>query len=502
MYGMGGSSSSSFSVTKPAAQRPPRPSSSHFVAARSAPSPRTRTILSTAIARSLSVGSKEPAPPSPPPLFPNHCRGEIVTDVAQKRQALLELGSRPDHEKVDAAKSRLREVEARLSKKLQEIVLSPRPENLDRLEWRAHLAEKERACREAAEKEISAYRAIVSLDEMHQECERLLREAEKRLVRMYESAEEKTKNRRYAEPRVSGRVSLEFMNLLPDSLEKSRLERVTLSGRRLRFLPDELMGRIRGVVVLNLSGNQLEDIPDSVAVLDKLEELNISSNLLSSLPDSVGSLDKMKVLNASGNKLSTLPDTISCCRSLVELDVSFNNLAYLPTDIGYGLFNLEVLSIQYNKVRSLPTSIGEMKSLRHLDVHFNELHGLPPSIGKLRNLRTLNLSSNFTDLTELPDTIGDLTELKELDLSSNQIHTLPLSFARLNKLMKLNLDQNPLVFPPVEVVSEGIEAIRLFMVKRQPRAFSEGEDGELARQDESWMDCFRMHDNSNWREVS
>lgn len=199
--------------------------------------------------------------------------------------------------------------------------------------------------------------------------------------------------------------------------------------------------------------------------------------------------------------------------------MSFNNLTYLPTNIGYELSNLEVLSIQYNKIRSLPTSIGEMRSLRHLDAHFNELHGLPPLIGKLKNLETLNLSSNFTDLAELPHTIGDLTELRELDLSCNQIHSLPLSFARLNKLMKLNLDQNPLVFPPMEVVSEGVEAIRLFMVKRWHGSTSEDqEDHQLNAPDMNctvstryhfveqfcfrcFQDCFRIH-NGNWREVS
>lgn len=255
MHGHGGSSSSS---TKPAAQRPPRPLSSGSIAARRALSPTARPIPSSAIPRSLSMGSKLAAPPSLPPPSPYPSRGEIVADVAQKRYALLQLGPRPDHERVDAAKSRLREIEANLSKKLQEIVLSPRPEKFDRLEWRAHLAEKEKVCREAAEKEISAYRAIVSLDEKHEECERMLREAERRLVKMYESAEDTTGNHRCPEPSTSERARQESMKLLLDSLEENCLEQVNLSGRRLRFLPDELFGRIRGVTVLNLSGNQLE----------------------------------------------------------------------------------------------------------------------------------------------------------------------------------------------------------------------------------------------------
>lgn len=150
----------------------------------------------------------------------------------------------------------------------------------------------------------------------------------------------------------------------------------------------------------------------------------------------------------------------------MELDASFNNLAYLPTNIGFELVNLRKLSVQYNKIRSLPTSVGEMKSLQHMDVHFNELHGLPLTVGNLTNLLTINLSGNFSDMKELPETFGELINLEELDLSNNQIHALPNSFGRLEKLVKLNLEQNPIVIPPVEVVKDGVEAVKLFMAKR------------------------------------
>lgn len=150
----------------------------------------------------------------------------------------------------------------------------------------------------------------------------------------------------------------------------------------------------------------------------------------------------------------------------MELDASFNNLASLPANIGYGLLNLERLSIHLNKIRYFPNSICEMRSLRYLDAHMNEIHGLPIAIGRLTSLQVLNLSGNFSDLTELPDTISDLASLKELDVSNNQIRVLPDSFFRSEKLEKLNLDQNPLEFPPQEIVNQGAEAVREFMRKR------------------------------------
>lgn len=174
----------------------------------------------------------------------------------------------------------------------------------------------------------------------------------------------------------------------------------------------------------------------------------------------------------------------------MELDASFNSLTYLPTNIGYELVNLERLSIQLNKIRSLPTSVCEMRSLRYLDAHFNEIRGLPLAIGKLTKLEVINLSSNFSDLTELPDTIGDLTNLRELDLSNNQIHALPYTFGRLDNLTKLNLEQNPLVIPPIEVVNEGVEAVKLFMAKRWLEILVEEERSMLEVQEQaqtSWL---------------
>ncbi|GLU12653.1 hypothetical protein SLE2022_293170 [Rubroshorea leprosula] len=446
------------------------------------PNPKSFPLLSYVMSRFPSIRPSKPASSDPvfdieqPPPTSAHPQivdqmphlahpkvlasmTQAVSDVAHTRSVLQTLGPRPDHEAVDSARSKLSEMESNLSKSLEELVLSPRPPEVDRLEWRVHLAEKEQQIRQQAEKEQAIYKSILQLDEMHEAYGRLLKDAEERLVRIYESAEKVAESSEIVEE-----VNEEVVGVLEEA-QGSRLERVDLSGRKLRFLP-EAFGRISGLILLNLSNNQLNVIPDSIAGLEKLEELNLSSNLLESLPDSIGLLHNLKILNVSSNKLMALPDSICQCRSLVGLDVSFNSMTYLPTNLGYELVNLQRLSIQLNKIRSLPMSIGEMGSLLCLDAHFNELCGLPDAIGRLTNLEILNLSSNFADFTQLPDTIGELTNLKELDLSNNQIHVLPDTFGRLDQLTKLNLEQNPIVIPPMEVVNQGVEAVKSFMANR------------------------------------
>ncbi|RDX79864.1 Plant intracellular Ras-group-related LRR protein 9, partial [Mucuna pruriens] len=443
------------------------------------PNPGTFPLLSYVMSRLPSLTPKPAAAPSDsdqfdieqpraPPIvgqMPHLADPELmasmsraVAQVAQARSVLNLIGERPTHEDVDNARARVAEIEAQLSRELEEIVLQARPAEIEIHGWRAQQAEKERQRREWAETEKRVWKSVLQLDEMHEAYEKLLRDAEKRLVKMYESKEDGDGDE------VSDEVNEEVVGILQEAYGKG-MERVNLSGRQLKLLP-EAFGRIPGLLVLDLSSNQLSAIPDSIAGLQNLEELNLSSNLLESLPDSIGLLQKLKLLNVSGNKLTALPDPICQCRSLVELDVSFNNLSYLPTNIGYELPNLQKLIIQLNKIRSLPSSICELKSLRYLDAHFNELHGLPIAIGRLTNLEVLNLSSNFTDLKELPETFGDLTNLRELDLSNNQIHALPDTFGRLDNLTKLNLEQNPLELPPREIVNQGVEAIKIFMAKR------------------------------------
>ncbi|XP_014490565.2 plant intracellular Ras-group-related LRR protein 9-like [Vigna radiata var. radiata] len=389
-----------------------------------------------------------------------------ISDVAQARSVFKVMGPRPTHEEVDEAKAKLADLEAHLSRQLEEIVGLPRPPEIDEARWTSHIAEKEKVIKESTEKEKRILKSIIQLDNMHDAYGKLLKDAEKRLVKIYENdgIDYDNNNENDEDDEDSVQVKEQVEGILKEAYGKG-VERIALSGKRLKYLP-EAFGHIPASVVLDVSSNQLSVIPDSICGLESLEELNLSSNALESLPESIGLLQKLKVLNVSGNKLSALPDSISKCSSLVELDASFNSLSYLPTNIGFELRNLQKLMIQLNKIRSLPSSICEMKSLRYLDAHFNELRGLPVAIGKLTNLQVLNLSSNFSDLKELPETFGDLINLRELDLSNNQIHALPDSFGRLHNLTKLNLEQNPVEVPPMHVVDEGLQAIKGFMSQR------------------------------------
>ncbi|KAE8658050.1 putative MATE efflux family protein [Hibiscus syriacus] len=421
------------------------------------PDPNTYPLLSYVITHLASVKPSAINSPQIVSQMPHLSRPNVITsmkdavsDVSKARSFIQNLGPRPDKELIDKARSKLAEIESSLVVSLEELFLCPRPGEVDLLEWRAFLAEQELEIRQDTDGEKRPQLLILQLNEMHEAYVKLLKEAEERLVKIYEDEAEN-----------SDEANAELARILQEA-EGNPPERIYLSERKLRSLPPEF-GNINSLLLLNLSSNELKVIPESIARLENLEELNLSSNLLESLPDPIGLLRNLKIFNVSGNKLNFVPDTICLCRSLIELDVSFNSLSCLPTHLGRYLGNLRRLSIHFNKIRSLPSSIGDMSALCFLDAHMNELSGLPDEIGRLTNLEILNLSSNFTNLTQLPNTIGGLINLKELDLSHNQIQALPYTFGRLDKLAKLNLLHNPLDIPPPEVINEGVESIKNYM---------------------------------------
>jgi hypothetical protein len=73
------------------------------------------------------------------------------------------------------------------------------------------------------------------------------------------------------------------------------------------------------------------------------------------------------------------------------------------------------------------------------------------------------VSQNFQYFDALPYSIGLLINLVELDISYNRIKTLPDSMGCLKKLQKLSVEGNPLTSPPMDVVEQGLHAVKAYL---------------------------------------
>lgn len=156
-----------------------------------------------------------------------------VADVSSARDALRLLGPRPDHELVDSARAFLR----------------------------SHAAEE--AEEEEEDEKVAKSREVVRLDEAHESYGGLLREAEERLDRVYRTAMRGRDMQVVAAAHdgggeeEAGVVDDEVVRVLRDAEEGKAVERLLLADRQLRHLPEQL-GRIRGLLVLDVSRNQLK----------------------------------------------------------------------------------------------------------------------------------------------------------------------------------------------------------------------------------------------------
>lgn len=107
--------------------------------------------------------------------------------------------------------------------------------------------------------------------------------------------------------------------------------------------------------------------------------------LLSSLPPSLSSLTHLQHLDLSFNQLTELPPPLLLLPQLQSLLLCQNLLSSLPSDLG-GLSSLRHLSLLGNRLRALPPSLQLPPTLHTLDVSYNQLQQLPDSLGERRNI--------------------------------------------------------------------------------------------------------------------
>ena len=80
------------------------------------------------------------------------------------------------------------------------------------------------------------------------------------------------------------------------------LEVLDLSLNKIDNICPEILSNLENVKELNLTRNQLQQIPEELALMKKLTKLDLSNNLLEELPKSIQNMTKLKDIVISGNK--------------------------------------------------------------------------------------------------------------------------------------------------------------------------------------------------------
>jgi Leucine-rich repeat (LRR) protein len=248
-------------------------------------------------------------------------------------------------------------------------------------------------------------------------------------------------------------------------------EALDLSNLQLTEFPGGNVLKYPGLKVLLLNGNQIKQLPPSIARLSQLKRLYVYNNLLTGLPGEIDSLSRLLTLDASINNLMELPGSIGNLASLQDLILYDNNLMELPGSIGRlqklsfldvsknllqnlpvetaGLSRLKILALGDNQLKEFPTPLLSLKSLSMLDLSGNYLKVIPQEIGEMKGLTHLQVWNN--QLERLPNSITGLSELKVLVAGNNKLVYLPANLDTLQRLEELNLYGNRLTAIPGEL---------------------------------------------------
>ena len=99
-----------------------------------------------------------------------------------------------------------------------------------------------------------------------------------------------------------------------------------LSGQQLTTIPDSILSRT-DITALNVSNNQLTNLPSSISKLTNLEVLNVENNRLVSFPPEISQLTKLREIHANNNRITSLPTELGNMTWLQSLDISGNNIS-------------------------------------------------------------------------------------------------------------------------------------------------------------------------------
>jgi internalin A len=235
--------------------------------------------------------------------------------------------------------------------------------------------------------------------------------------------------KRIAEAKATGSENLDLsgldLDVLPEQVrELTQLRQLDLVNNRLTYLPEWLV-ELQVLELINLSFNHITELPDSLGQLAQLQYLYVWGNQLTELPDSLGQLAQLQHLYVWFNHLTELPDSLGQLVQLQHLYISDNQLTELPDSLGQ-LVQLQYFDVSENQLTELPDSLGQLAQLQHLYVSGNQLIELPGSLGRLNQLQYLDVSRN--QLTVLPESVGRFASLQALDVAFNDLSALPDGF--------------------------------------------------------------------------
>ncbi|CAH1784520.1 unnamed protein product [Owenia fusiformis] len=122
-----------------------------------------------------------------------------------------------------------------------------------------------------------------------------------------------------------------------------------------------------------------------------------------------------------------------------------------------------ILDLSKMGLRKLPSEVLELTNLQYLYLEGNELTCLPENFfDALPKLQWLDLRRNY--IIAIPSVFLSRHEnLRNILLENNELRTLPLELGLVKNLSGLNINNNPLEFPPPDVLERGTQDLLKYL---------------------------------------
>lgn len=238
------------------------------------------------------------------------------------------------------------------------------------------------------------------------------------------------------------------------------------------------IGDMTGLTDLRLEGNRINWIPRRIQYLTNLERLDISGNQLIELPVELGRLVMLNEVRIVSNPfeqqflqdLANRPsvDIVSHFRDFMMQDASSMELTKVPQRLMDNV-HIQMLKLSFNNIQTLPFAMSRLVELQILVADHNEIFMLEPWIACLTSLKELAL--DYNRLMSVPKEVGELPRLQILTLERNSLSTVPMELGKITTLKVLRLEKN-LLRPPVSDAFEedGMEGVLQLLQERAPKA--------------------------------
>lgn len=205
------------------------------------------------------------------------------------------------------------------------------------------------------------------------------------------------------------------LNSIPSSFTKlTGLTDINFNNNRFNLIPEPISA-ITGLNKLCINLNRISVVPDFIGCLTNLKQLLLGDQFhetfsTGSLSNALGMVTNLQILDLSGWNLNAIPDWIRNFNKLEMLNLCRNQLSLLPDCLIY-CSRLSYLNISENKFNKVPGVLSNLLQLDNLKIDGNQICSFE-NICSLKKLSVLHIEGN--PILSLPACLmnGNLNKLK------------------------------------------------------------------------------------------